>query len=89
MTDARKFRATLLDAFRIEGRGTLLVFADDWSGDIRGGDKIRVGGVEMMVRGFHLHRPRYSVGRSRPSMLVGEGHHAHLVASIGEEVEGM
>jgi hypothetical protein len=64
MTDGQKFRATLLDVFRIEGRGTLLVFADDWSGDIKGGDKIRVGGVEMMVRGlFDRCDPEAGQGR--------------------------
>jgi hypothetical protein len=84
-----KFRATLVDVFKIGGRGSLLVFADRWSGEIRQGELIRVGGIEILVKGFNLHRPKDLVGPTRASMQVGEGHHEHLLASIGQEVEGV
>lgn len=84
-----KFRATIVRVFKIEGRGSVLVFADQWSGEVKGGDMVRVGALEILVRSFDLHRPRDLVGRARASMLVGEGHHEHLLASIGQVVEGL
>jgi hypothetical protein len=84
-----KFRARLVAVFRIEGRGSLLVFGHPWSGQIKAGEMVRVGGIEILVRGFNLHRPKDFEGPIRASMLVGEGHHEHLLASIGEDVEGV
>jgi hypothetical protein len=84
-----KFRGTLVSVFEISGRGSLLAFGDQWSGDIKAGETIRVGGVEILVRGFNLHRPKEFVGRPRASMLVEVGHHDHLLASIGTDVEAI
>jgi hypothetical protein len=80
----QKLRAILLDVFKIEGRGSILV-ADIRSGSIMAGSKIRVDGIEMLVRGTEAPRGNpLKVG-----ILVGEGHHEHLVASISHEIEGV
>jgi hypothetical protein len=50
---------------------------------------VRIGGKEIEVRGFNIHRPKDFVGRPRASMLVGEGHHEHLTACIGQDVEAV
>ncbi len=47
MTLTEKFRGVLVDVFKIPGRGTLLAFADGWSGWVRAGEKITVGGTEL------------------------------------------
>jgi hypothetical protein len=49
----------------------------------------KAGGVEILVRGFNLHRPKEFVGRPRANMLVGNGHHEHLLASIDTDVEAI
>jgi hypothetical protein len=80
----QKLRAILLDVFKIEGRGSILV-ADIRSGSIMAGSKIRVDGIEMLVRG--TDGPAGTL--RRVGILVGEGHHEHLVASISHEIEGV
>jgi hypothetical protein len=86
---AKTFRGILGAVFKITGRGTLLAFEDGWSGNIIGGQRIVVGGTELLVRGVNVHAPRDFKGPHKISMLVGDGHHEFLLGCLGEEVTGV